>query len=159
VDSDQIKSRLEEAIEIVKEKDYFLLEYAVHERSICHRLAVYLEQSFTGFNVDCEYDNDLDSESGRKRVKFPDGSTQDRVFPDIIVHERGKNGPDSNLLVAEMKKYTDVMPDLEEDRNRLHGFVAADEINHLCYRVGALVLMGIGESAGKSRVEWITQER
>jgi hypothetical protein len=90
-------------------KDRFLLENYVNERSITHKLAEYLQAEFPLWNIDCEY-NRVGTEEVIKvlhglpscmgRVDTDD--TQARtVYPDIIVHKRGKT---QNLLVIEAKK-------------------------------------------------------
>jgi len=75
------------------------LEHAVHERSITHILAEYLQREFPDYNVDCEY-----NKHGLDVKKLPrqcQGSNKDNIFPDITVHVRGDD--DSNLLVVEAK--------------------------------------------------------
>jgi len=101
---EEIQEELRGAIRQLIRNDRFLLEYAVREEAVSHRIAVYLEPRFSEYNVDCEYDCDLDSESGRKRVKYEDQPTESPVRPDIIIHHRGLNGSDHNQLVVELKK-------------------------------------------------------
>lgn len=93
-----IKSALRKAVEQLVAEDADLLEVSASERSICHRLAVHLSKQpeFQGWNVDCEFNRD-----GRVPKALGVGKGRRRVFPDIIVHRRGANGP--NLLVLEMK--------------------------------------------------------
>ena len=81
--------------------DGFLLENMVHERSISHKLAEYLQDYFPDWNVDCEYNKK------EKETKELDGirecseqKTTNRIYPDIIIHQRNVN---HNLLVIEIK--------------------------------------------------------
>jgi hypothetical protein len=54
-----------------------------------------------------------------------------RVFPDVVIHRRGPNGP--NVLVLELKKTSN--PDPHEcDRKRIEAFR-----KHLKYLFGALI--------------------
>lgn len=53
---DIVKKRIEKSLNMLIRNDLFLFEIDVHERTISHRLAVYLEQEFPSWNVDCEYD-------------------------------------------------------------------------------------------------------
>ena len=152
--SEEVHLALSESINRLFSDDLFLLKYDVHERKIAHRLAVYLEPFFDSFHVDCEYNNDLDSELGRKRVYYPGGAPGGLVFPDIIVHHRGLNGPENNLLVIEMKKMTAMDGDLDKDRDKLRNFTASDGPSHLAYRWGALLVLGVMESAGQFEIEW-----
>ena len=85
-------------------RDADLFEADANERSISHRLAIYLEEEFTGWNVDCEYNRDGHEpkrlQLNPEMIKSDDeqGTT---VYPDIIVHQRGKP---KNHLVIEIKK-------------------------------------------------------
>jgi len=80
-------------------EDTYLLKIDANELSITHRLAMYLQDSLPDWDVDCEYNRDLE---GPKRVCGPTG--RDIIIPDIIVHHRGHHGTTSNLLAIEVKK-------------------------------------------------------
>lgn len=92
---------------------------AIHERTIVHRLAYYLERRIREdgapafVSVDCEYNRfgsgtkylrqmeyyaDVIRRAERKLTN--DGELS--ILPDLIVHERGEAGP--NYLVVEIKK-------------------------------------------------------
>lgn len=121
----EVEKKLNQALLYLIRNDLYLLQIDSNERSISHRLAIYLETEFKGWHVDCEYNrNGIDP----KTLDFPDEDTNiydtiaKTVFPDIIVHQRGiKN----NLLVIEMKKSTNQMKDkfdlkkLEEYKSQL----------------------------------------
>src|SRR5579859_6498883 len=85
--------------------DLYLIEKDANERSISHRLAVHLDKCFRNWHVDCEYNRSGDLPKTlvrRVREKAnPDDVHATTVFPDIVVHRRGKK---RNLLVLEMKK-------------------------------------------------------
>ena len=55
---DQIQTAGVAAIRSLTDKSPTLDFDSVHERSTTHRLAVYFDPLFTGWNVDCEYDRD-----------------------------------------------------------------------------------------------------
>jgi len=101
---EDIKNKLRSAINKLFEKDKFLLNYDVNERSITHKLAEYLEEEFKEYDVDCEYNRDIND---TKRLKnFIDKIDADdtegiTVFPDIIIHKRGTH---LNLIAIEVKK-------------------------------------------------------
>ena len=84
-------------------KERYLLSVEANERSLTHRLAIYIEKEFPDFNVDCEYNRNgmepkrLDS---FKRQVDSDDIQGVTVYPDIIVHRRG---PGNNLVVIEAK--------------------------------------------------------
>lgn len=86
--------------------DRYLLEHDVNERSITHRLAIYLQEKFPDYHVDCEYNRLGDIPKVLHSVRLnPDSadSNAQTVFPDVIVHKRGTA---DNLLVIELKKST-----------------------------------------------------
>lgn len=137
-------------------EDRFLLEYDVHEQTISHRIALYLEDKFPEHNVDCEYNNDLDSESGRKQVICGNKPDPSRVRPDIIVHRRGLNGRDNNLLIVEIKKLTGSTSDIEMDRKKIKKFLEVGIESHYEYLCGALVTLGVKSDVGEFDVEWFS---
>lgn len=104
------KSDLEEvmvsSLETLFKEDAHLLTCNANERSISHRLAIYIQNALPEWNVDCEY-NRIGNDDDPKVTKLPasDTKTDDlearTVFPDIIVHQRG---PHENLLAIEIKK-------------------------------------------------------
>src|SRR5688572_16675062 len=105
-----INDMLIAAIEQVIAKDSHLLVHDLNERSISHRLAVYLTPMFDDFDVDCEYNGNVDAHNSRKYIHILSDRARDirllkndtyeeeliyhAVFPDIIVHKRGRNGPE-----------------------------------------------------------------
>ena len=67
------------------------------EWAISHRLAVYLESFFNGWNVDCEY-----TKMGHEfKTKYDSNGNYKR--PDIVIHKRGLTSKENNLLVIEVK--------------------------------------------------------
>ena len=117
VTSDDIKLKIEKALNILGERDGDLLEIKINERTLCHRLAIYLEEIFIGYNVDCEYNRvgshdpkrliygkvgKIFKKSGVKGQGIADIDAR-TVYPDIIVHKRRE---EENLLVIEVKKDT-----------------------------------------------------
>jgi hypothetical protein len=97
---EEINSIVTTAYEKVCTKDTDLLFIGANERSLTHRMAVYLEPSFPEWNVDCEYNR---ADRLPKRLHYLGGTHSkdgDRIFPDIIVHKRQG---DKNLLVIEAK--------------------------------------------------------
>ena len=93
---DDIKTEILKAIRRLKLNDEKILRKGLGW-AFSHRLAVYLEHAFSGWNVDCEYtrkgsngDPKTNSQGKRKR-------------PDIIIHRRGQLNKDDNLLVIELK--------------------------------------------------------
>jgi hypothetical protein len=110
--ANQIKQKVRTAIKLLIRKDAHLLKIDVNERSITHRFALYLQDAFKDWDVDCEYNRDrYDLKKliigNDVRVPVETIQTDDEygktVYPDIIVHHRGT---DNNFLVIEVKKTT-----------------------------------------------------
>jgi hypothetical protein len=103
-----VKKKIKEAVDvslntlIIKDKD--LLVFDVNERSITHKLALYLEQHFSNWHIDCEYNRNMFDPKVidlYPRTVGIDDTNATTVYPDIIVHKRGTK---NNLLVIEVKK-------------------------------------------------------
>jgi len=110
----RVRDVVNRALDDLCERDRHLLDPDVNikERSITHRLGMYLQRYFGDrWDIDCEYNRNLDG-NNIKRLP-PPPSTPDQaadwtdtkgrtIYPDIIVHQRGVNT--HNLLVVEVKK-------------------------------------------------------
>ena len=89
------------------------------EWATAHRLAVYLEDYFAGFNVDCEY-NKMGFEFDPKHDSY------DRhKRPDIVIHRRGRTELENNLLVIEIK----LENDQDDDEKKLYDFTSPPNKN------------------------------
>ena len=100
---------------VVSEPNY---DYNINEVTLCHRLAIHLENSgkFTGYSIDCEYNRDgRKIKRRRPTTKNPKGK---KFRPDIIVHIRGK-GENNNLIMIEAKKDPCPPEERDEERERL----------------------------------------
>lgn len=106
----EVKNILDIAKKRFLKNDTYLLSIEANERSITHKFAECL-QSILGcaWQVDCEYNRygtdpkiieEIEQIVG-KETTTSETKTK-TVFPDIIIHRRGRNGP--NLLVIEAKK-------------------------------------------------------
>lgn len=94
------------------ENDKYLLTVEANERSMTHKFAEYLQSQIDeSWNVDCEYNRDgsdpkkideIDSVISSNGIPTTRDTEAKTVFPDIIIHKRGKDG--ENLLVIEAKK-------------------------------------------------------
>lgn len=105
-----ISLKIIEAIKHLYRNDSYLIDKNVHERAITFRLGMYLQQTFASWNVDCEYNKNIETIKKNKLLScrckkgFECGKCSDRrpctVFPDIIIHKRDTK---NNLLVIEAK--------------------------------------------------------
>jgi len=130
-DFKEIQKKVNVAIGVLLKNDEKLLKIDVHERSITHKLAEYLQIQFPDWNVDCEYNRKGDATKiiQGHLEECTEHEKQYRVFPDIIVHQRGTN---SNLLVIEVKKNTSSKK-RECDERKLKYFTKSDEEYHYSY--------------------------
>ena len=147
---------IQRACKTLQEKDFHLLLNNLSERSITHWLAIHLMPFFPGFNIDCEYNGDVDRD-GHKRVDIlrdrllkrglltdremtgPETETIERqVYPDIIVHRRGDN--DHNLCIIEVKKSKSTVP-IDYDRMKLEAYTTTYYGNNLFYQLGVFIIL------------------
>jgi hypothetical protein len=154
---EEIIEKINIAIGVLFSNDNYLLRHDLNEKSITHKLAEHLQQLFLGFNVDCEYNGDIDKgEGGRKRISVlksdldnkgllkvreimeTDNEFADRqVFPDIIIHKRGFNT--HNLCIIEVKKTTSIVsPDY--DLIKLKAYTSDIYGNDLKYKIGIFII-------------------
>jgi len=126
-----LKKIVVEAVHRLIQKDCYLFKVNSSERSMTHRLAMYIEvhPSFDkSYNVDCEYNRNGEFS---KSVAWRPNSDESSVYPDIVVHRRGQDGP--NLLIIEAKKS---IADIQQDVLKLKAY-----INDLDYQLGLCVVL------------------
>lgn len=101
-EEDKVKEKVNVAIGILFKNDAFLLVNDVHERTITHKLAEYLQLQFPKWHVDCEYNRDHAESKTLDMIRECDEEHKKTEFvvPDIIVHQRNR---EKNLLVIEVK--------------------------------------------------------
>ena len=116
----------------------FLMERDLGERTLTHRLAVYVEKQFSGWEVDCDYDR-----LGDRTMRLPHGSivsTDDHygksVYPDIVVHQREIP---NNLLAIEVRKAANHQPP-EHDQHKLQALT--DPHLWFAYWIGVYLVLG-----------------
>jgi len=130
-------NKLVAALQEFYAQEAFLLEKDLGERALTHRLAVYLEKQYPGWQVDCEYNR-----LGERTLRLPHGtivSTDDAlgksIFPDIVVHQRAIP---NNLLAVEVRKASNHQP-LEHDQHKLKAMT--DPHVWFAYEIGALLTL------------------
>ena len=170
LNNDIVKSRLNEALSKLYEEDSALLENSAHERSVTHKLGEYLQKLFPNFDVDCEYNLDIDNKEGYRKKwvsKKAKNELKERLkniksdlnpenfdlndeinklssnfYPDIIIHKRRSNK--HNLLIIEAKKKN---AELSFDKEKLKAFTHSVNKHHKYnYQLGALVILDVGDN-------------
>ncbi len=121
-----IELPLTSALSLLHSNDSRILIDGTNERSITHRLGLYLQIAFLDWTVDCEYNrvgNDgvpkrLGNLASQENIRWddPGGKT---IYPDIVVHRRGSSQKCDNLLSLEIKLDKDAST---EDIHKLHAY-------------------------------------
>ncbi len=154
------------AIDILLNRDFYLLENDVNERTITFKLASYIEYLLgRGYDVDCEYNRNISEDSIKKIKAFnqrnestktcyseEDCCKKSCVYPDIIVHRRGSN---DNILIIEVKKKRNIKnnKELEYDKFKLREYTREGK-NGLNYKYGVLINLGVKEKCGDNDIIW-----
>ncbi|MDC6176136.1 hypothetical protein C2I33_08050 [Ralstonia solanacearum] len=128
--------------------DQDLLGIDANERSITFRFAMYLQQHFPDWTVDCEYNRDGTEPKRLGHLElYPDSEDDEAktVFPDVIVHRRGTR---NNYLVLEFKKSTSRV-DRQIDLRKLRGYK-----QQLGYEHALFVEVGTEGQAIIRMLEW-----
>jgi hypothetical protein len=123
-------------------RDVKLVEYKVAERALTHKLAEHIQREFPEYDVDCEYNKVgegdpkrlgrfmYETQGGRSNTCHRDCDRCRRnkcvIFPDIIVHHRGKS---ENLLVVEAKTAWSERS-RKKDFKKLQGLVNSEEYQY-----------------------------
>ena len=162
MDDTVLINSLKNAVEQLYKNDAYLLQsnHELHEQTVSHRLAVYLENNLRKssifrkgkFAVDCEYNKNgknlkivacYNCHNGDCTVKDNNSFENIKyVRPDIIVHKRGKNFP-TNLLIVELKKETNRNTnEKDRDKMKLSAFTCQrqeDDKHHYQYQLGFFI--------------------
>jgi hypothetical protein len=136
----EMQAELDKVVSALREfyaRESFLFEKDLGERAVTHRLAVYIERQFPGWEVDCDYDR-----LGERTLRMPKAaivSTDDHlgksIYPDIVVHRRAV--PD-NLLAVEVRKATNHQPP-EHDQHKLCALT--DPYLWFAYQIGVCLTL------------------
>lgn len=145
-----VGNKVFQALSRFLEQDFGLLEIDANERTLTHRVAIYLQDLFPDMDVDCEYNRD-DHDPKEMFLPGGDGDAYDTdaqtVYPDIIVHRRKTR---DNLLVMEFKKTSSRVDD-RKDFLKLHEYK-----RQLNYQYAIFVEFDVGYlSGGITRVVWV----
>jgi hypothetical protein len=168
-DVDTIKRFISSALEKLEVREKNIILNDINERTIAHRLAVYLGEYFKEYDIDVEYNRNI--EKGKHEPKYvhiikdcfreayqkaKESGDDIQVFmeqvttyPDIIVHERGNNK--HNILVIEIKKSNN-KSDWEIDKRKLEGFTRKDD--GYAYKIGLHLIIKISEPWSTPECEW-----
>ena len=154
INSEELKSVIEKAIEEFNLKNKYLIENDLSERCICSAFARCIENQipdvdeYNGVVVDVEYNRGANGyERAIKRMN------DEIIIPDLIVHKRGCDNDYGffNLICIEMKKSTDHRG-YESDKARLKKLVSYD--SGFIYRCGFMIIAEMKEHVLKIGSEY-----
>jgi|GEM_PF-564928 hypothetical protein len=164
----ELIQRMNKALSELLMKDPYLLEKDINERTIGHKLGTYLQNSFPEYDVDCEYNGNVQRDDKKKYIEILKDDLQrlgllkvkeektDKeiieraVFPDIIIHKRGSP---NNLCIIEIKKTTSKIP-IDYDQIKLKCYTSTDNGNDLNYELGAFIEFSAGIKLPTYRLTW-----
>jgi len=150
---EEIIRKVETGISFLLKNDSYLLLHDVSERSITHKLAEYLQQLFPDYNVDCEYNRNINEPKSIMALKFEleekglltkkeklskleEELIGRAVYPDIIIHHRGTNK--DNKCIIEVKKSNSSV-NKEYDDIKLRAYTTKENQNVLYYQIGIFI--------------------
>lgn len=156
---DLLNKIIEESINTFLIKDIDNILNDTNERNLCSRLSLYFdyklkENSISGYYPDTEYNR---KQNGEVKTLLNDKYEIVKINCDLIIHSRGKNILDDNLIAIEMKKSNRPDEEKQDDRIRLialtkksfDGVWSADGIahpEHVCgYKIGVYMELNIRE--------------
>ena len=126
------------------EKDKYLIQNNSTERNIVFHFSRYFSNFFDKkytkiydeLSVDCEYDRD---DSDKKKI-LDDNKNEKNIYPDFILHKRGKNS-NKNILVIEFKMYDNTdQGELQRDIIKLKKLT--DPNANFKYKLGLHIIIG-----------------
>jgi hypothetical protein len=142
-DFDEVRYKIETALQLLYRNDHFLITNSTNERSITHKLAEYIQQLFPEWHVDCEYNR-----LGRERPKaIP---SQDTSYPDIIIHFRNTQ---DNLLIIEAKSIHSQDHSDISDKDKIKAYI--ENLNS-GYQFGLWICFH--DDLAKNKLDWFKNQ-
>jgi len=142
----------------VIENDISILQRGLNEEIISNALTHYLKPLFPGYDVNAEYNGDIQNEGDRKKIivdrrrilEIKKKSNKNNIYkvrPDIIIHKPETN--DDNLVIFEVKKDNHEPIGKEYDLIKLEHMTINYLENHYNYKLGVAIIFGTLNNAGK----------
>jgi len=125
----QVSNLFKEALALFFAKETSHILSGVAERSLCARLAIYLERLLPNIHAadyyaDTEYNR---KQKGEIKTIIDDNLQIVKIHCDLLVHSRGEQVPD-NLIAVEMKKSNAPEDEKAKDRLRLRALTKKSEV-------------------------------
>lgn len=115
---ENIKQKINNALDDLYENELYLFNNDLGERCICHKFANYLEKQNFGedYFIDCEYNRAYSSANGG--IKTKKVTTKNGNSIDMVITKRNDNS-DDDLACFETKKWNNTT-DFDLDRRKLN---------------------------------------
>ena len=132
----EIETMAERALKKLYKKDKYLIAHNAHdlsggidehvsERGIVTRFAMYLQEQLYSYpalcryNIDVEYNRNMDKPKYLPCTKWKNNG----AYPDLIIHKRGCNGSENNILIIEFKTHWNRSTEaISDDIDKLQAF-------------------------------------
>jgi hypothetical protein len=126
----QLTDLFKESVNTFFAKETTNILSGVSERSLCSRLAMYLEDNFSRFSITGNYNADTEynrKQNGEVKTILDDQMQVIVISCDLLVHSRGMEVPD-NLITIEMKKSHRPEAEKQSDKNRLRAMTKKQDV-------------------------------
>lgn len=151
-----IEKRLNNALRRLYYFDNEIIDNYSNERSVTHRFAIHLGTVFYEWDVDVEYNRNLNDvkrfDDWTMRLISNISSNMDfltgtkTVFPDIIIHKRGTG---NNLIAIEVKKINTSERLEQYDIDKIQGYILDKKLN---YQYAAFIKLGLSSDINKYKI-------
>jgi len=163
-----ILEKIHIALDTLISNDRYLLLNDLSERCITHKLAEHLQPLFLGYNVDCEYNKNINNAKNEKRIsilreeltekmkghlKINNNSVpfiEKSVFPDIIIHKRGDCNENLCIIEAKKESSSDILN--QYDEIKLEAYASNKYGNELKYHFGFFIEFKTGHLEQKAEI-------
>jgi hypothetical protein len=116
----------------------------------CRNWTIDLEYDREGVAGELKLRYDLENPEPRTQsVGALDRPSRKMGVPDIVLHHRGSQGPDDNLLVVEVKRTYRIFSNISADRLKVNEFM-----DRHGYQYGCLVGLGPQIGACNPKISW-----
>jgi hypothetical protein len=160
---EKILENLHAGISVLLDKEAENLKRGLNELNISTHLAFHLKPYFTDYDVDPEYNGDINKPNDRKAIEIArnrillvgrrsNNNNNYKFSPDIIIHKRKTNI--NNLLVIEVKK------DIHSQSHKNYDLIKLEHLtidylgNHYNYKLGVAIVFGTMENTGNNEIRF-----
>jgi len=144
---DEVKAGVIDAFRCFYLNDACLVHINAHERSMTFRLGMYLQQIFSGWDVDCEYNRNISEPNRIKSIPWQN------VYPDVIIHRRGT---DNNLLAIEAKPPNKSRDEIDEAKYKIEEYVRHKPLR---YQLGLFIEFKDNFECTCANLQWYRRGR